>query len=1102
MRKLLFIALLFAAFPELGKASVENDTLLRVLREELVADFSELQKQDVKPYFMSFRVQETQAVSITSTNGFLGASFNDRKRTFTPQVRLGSAELDNFKFNNQAHAGQCALPLTNASSLALRSAIWLQMLQTYDRAAREYRNVQNRLRSQADNEDKAPCFSLRSNAQAANPVAPAYYEEPFATPAITEAQKREWEDRLCRVSAVFRQWPHFNESYANLQVEDQRTHLVNTEGTVVVQNRRSYRIMIQAVVRTSDGMNLPLYTSYIATSLDSLPSEAVLKRDAEDIGRRLVALESAPVADPYSGPALMSGAASGVFFHEIFGHRLEGHRMKSGGQTFRKMVGQKILPTDFQVYSDPTITHYGGQLLHGSYRYDDEGTPARRVNNVINGVLKEFLMNRIPIDGFPESNGHGRAAVGGDPVSRQSNLIIETSKPNTDAQMRKMLIDEARRQGKEYGYLFQTASSGFTFTGEGNSINSFNVNPLEVYRIYVDGRPDELVRGVDLIGTPLAMFSTIAAGGDTPYTFTGYCGAESGSVPVSATSPMLFCTKIETQRRQQKAELMPILPAPTFSESVTPASAVSSATARDSIIFAAMSDELRRSLDSLRFNGKHKPFIIDTRLKRSHRYNVRAIDGQLVDNMLTPWDLRCESEVILGDYHRSSQTTPEPGYSGGSMPAAIDYDNIRRAIWFLTDTRYKQAIGNFDNKRQELQKATLPQDETALDDLIPANPAVAITHRNPEAEDLHADELAAYVQRLSRIGREFPALTYSVAGMDLQQADIWRLSSEGVRIAQPQDDICHLYFEFRNANGYVNVDNFTRNYSTVAELLADSTSYIHDLRKNIADRLLILSDNETKDDYYVGPLLVESKAGNLIYSAASGGRHIFRAWHPYVNSDREIFAKRNRKILDEKLTIRQEPTLSTWEGKPLVGYFAKDANGQAPQAVTLVDRGIFCAQICGQTPALGTTTPTGNLRFNNPERFNAAMGLSTAPGVLRITSSKTQPMKKMRAQLLSEAQHEGYDHAYIVRDDGSFFRVSVKDGSETPVRRPNNMRISIIDLRRIKALSTEQEVCVQSEDAGPRFSIIAPKAMLLSDIEVPSASPGQLVKTVLSFPKR
>ena len=1101
MRRHIFIVLLLATFPVFGKATVENDTLLRVLSEELFADFSELQKQDVKPYFMSFRVQETHAVVIAATNGFLATSQNERKRTFTPQLRLGSPQLDNFKFNNQSHAGMFALPLTDASSSALRSAIWVQMLQTYDRATQEYRNVQNRLRSQADNEDKAPCFSVRSGEPATNSAASTYYEEPIATPVITEAQQREWEERLCRVSAVFRQWPHFTESGASLQIEDLRTHFVNTEGTKVVQNRRSYRLFVQAIVRTPDGMDLPLYNSYYAFSLDSLPSEAVIKQEAEDMGRRLVALEAAPVADPYTGPALMSGPASGVFFHEIFGHRLEGHRMKSGGQTFRKMVGEQILPTDFQVYCDPTLTHYGSQPLNGGYRYDDEGIPARRVNNVVNGVLNEFLMSRIPLDGFPESNGHGRTSEGGDPVSRQSNLIIETRKPYTDAQLRKLLIDEARRQGKEYGYYFQSASSGLTYTGEGNSINSFNVNPLEVYRIYVDGRPDELVRGVDLIGTPLAMFSTIAAGGDTPSTFIGSCGAESGWVPVSATSPMLFCTKIETQRRQQKAALMPILPAPTFSDSATPSSAVASATARDSIVFAALSDELRRSLDSLRFKGQQAPFIVDYRLRRSHEYYVNAIDGQLVNNTLTPWYFRFDSEVILGDYHCSSQNTAEPSYGGSNMPTAVDYDNIRRTAWFVTDANYKRALGNLDNKRQMLQKATLPQDETALDDLIPAKPAVAITHRTPEAENLHADEVAAYVKRLSLIGKEFPSVTYSEVGMDVQQSDIWRLTSEGVRVAQPQDDVCHLRFTFRNANGYMNYGDFNRDYSNVAELLADSTSYIQALRESIGNKLAVLTDTEAKDDYYVGPLLVESDAGNVIYGIASGRRHIFRAWHPYVNSDREIFSKLNRKILDEKLTIRQDPSLSTWEGKPLVGYFEKDANGQAPQPVTLVDRGIFRAQICGQTPALGTSSPTGNLRFNNPAQSRAALGLSTAPGVLHITSSKTQPLKKMRNQLLSDAQHEGYDHAYIIRNGGDFFRVNVKDGSETPIRRPN-LNISIIDLRRIKALSAEQEVCIQSEDAGPRFSILAPKAMLLNDIEVPSATPNQLVKTVLPFPKR
>ena len=119
----------------------------------------------------------------------------------------------------------------------------------------------------------------------------------------------------------------------------------------------------------------------------------------------------------------MSGEASGVFFHEIFGHRMEGHRMKSGGQTFRNMVGTKVLPEDFQVYCDPTLTRYGKQLLNGGYHYDEEGVKARRVNNVVDGILKEFLMSRIPLDSFPQSNGHGRAARGRNAVSRQSNLL-------------------------------------------------------------------------------------------------------------------------------------------------------------------------------------------------------------------------------------------------------------------------------------------------------------------------------------------------------------------------------------------------------------------------------------------------------------------------------------------------------------------------------------------------------------------------------------------------------------------------------------------------------------------------------------------------------
>ena len=187
------------------------------------------------------------------------------------------------------------------------------------------------------------------------------------------------------------------------------------------------------------------------------------------------------MADPYTGPAILSGPASGVFFHEIFGHRLEGHRLKTGGQTFKKMIGERVLPAAFQVYCDPTLRSYADTDLNGHYVYDDEGVKARRVDNVVDGVLKEFLMSRVPLDGFPASNGHGRTSGAGDPVSRQSNLIIETTRPHSEADLRKMLVAEAKKQGKEYGYYFKTVTSGFTYTGEGGSLNSFNVTPLEEY---------------------------------------------------------------------------------------------------------------------------------------------------------------------------------------------------------------------------------------------------------------------------------------------------------------------------------------------------------------------------------------------------------------------------------------------------------------------------------------------------------------------------------------------------------------------------------------------------------------------------------------------
>ena len=557
--KFLLFLLLFCSPVAMAQ---EQDKLLQLLKSELTYSMNELKKQAQAPYYMNLRAMDDYTVNVTSNFGAIASSRENRMRTLVPQVRLGSLELDNFKYNSQGvaqdprrgNASGVFLPLDDETAEGIREAIWRETLKRYKFAQQQLEASKTKATVSVEDEDKAPCFS--------GVIAEKYYEAPL-NGIDKMVDVAAWEKRLNEVSAVFKACPELQQGMANLTFQVYRTYLVSSEGAEVVQNRVSARVMLSASLKAADGMVLPLNMDYFAYNPDELPGIDRMVADAKEMIRRLLALRDAPVADPFTGPAILSGSASGVFFHEIFGHRIEGQRMKSenDGQTFKKMVGQLVLPADMHVYDDPTLRKYAGEDLNGFYKYDDQGVKAERVDVVVNGKLNDFLMTRTPIDGHPRTNGHARASDGFDPVSRQSNLVIETSNPKTPEELRQLLIEEVKKQGKEYGYFFKEVTSGFTFTGKG-ATNSFNVTPLEVYKVFADGRPDQLVRGVDLIGTPLSMFSNIIYAGNDARVFTGMCGAESGSIPVTAISPTILVNKVETQRKAKSQDILPILPAP------------------------------------------------------------------------------------------------------------------------------------------------------------------------------------------------------------------------------------------------------------------------------------------------------------------------------------------------------------------------------------------------------------------------------------------------------------------------------------------------------------------------------------------------------------
>ena len=536
----LISSVLFVLFTFSGILNAQtNDSLLQYLSSELNREWNVLKKEQYPPYYISYRVIESRQVYCLGSFGSLINSDTIHNRILQTNVRIGEYDKDNTRAVQEMGVpiGESVqfIPLENISE-PIKMAMWQATDQAYSSALNSYQNLL--LNKKFEEQDTVPDFTKE--------VSETYYEKPIDFGSFNFSA---WNDKVKLYSKYLTRDPKILSGSAQLRFMMERKYFYSSEGSSVVQNMVKCYLSINATMNGSDNVPVSLTLQHYYPSPDMLASDADIKREIDDLLLKLNELRNASYAEPFEGPAILSAKAAGVFFHEIFGHRIEGQRLRSeiDGQTFKNKVGDIVLPKNFTVISDPTITKYQDLLLSGNYKYDDQGIASRKVTVVENGILKEFLMSRTPIDKNSQSNGHGRCEFGNSPVARQSNLIIQSNDQYPMDKLRKLLIKECKKQKKEYGYYFAEVTGGFTNTSRFNP-NAFEVIPLEVYKVFVDGRPDELVRGVNLIGTPLAMFAEIMATGDKYEVFNGFCGAESGSIPVSAVAPALFVKQIETQR--------------------------------------------------------------------------------------------------------------------------------------------------------------------------------------------------------------------------------------------------------------------------------------------------------------------------------------------------------------------------------------------------------------------------------------------------------------------------------------------------------------------------------------------------------------------------
>lgn len=541
-----------------GVSAKGGPPLLDAMEQELQRNVTTLRLEDYEaPYFIGYQLKEEALRRVVARGGALVNREDTRNRALYVEVRVGDYQLDNTE--DKAGQGYDELVLYQPPSeaplddngAALRSALWLLTDQRYKEALAAYLRVKGMRVYRADAEEKRVSFTQEE---------PVVHVE---QPPSTSFDKARWENTARTLSRALVDSGIPFDSSVEIEARQETRWQVTSEGSRLLTGQVIYGVHVNAMARADDGMVLAHSFDVYRRDEGALPGDDELLAQTKEMLTELDGLRNASVLEPYTGPAILLPEATGVFFHEAVGHRLEGERQENDeeGHTFKGQVGKKVMPDFLSVYEDPTLAEAGGVQLNGQYGYDDQAVATFRVPLVESGVLESFILSRKPVEGATKSNGHGRAQANNTPVARMGNLIVQTSKPVTRARLKEMLLEEARKQGKPFGLIVGSITGGSTNTTS-YGYQAFKGAARTVFKVDAQTGEETLVRGVEIVGTPLASINKIVAADETVGVFNGYCGAESGYVPVSTVAPATLFSEIELQRSVRTREKGQILPPP------------------------------------------------------------------------------------------------------------------------------------------------------------------------------------------------------------------------------------------------------------------------------------------------------------------------------------------------------------------------------------------------------------------------------------------------------------------------------------------------------------------------------------------------------------
>jgi hypothetical protein len=435
----------------------------------------------------------------------------------------------------------------------------------------------------------------------------------------------------------------------------------------------------------------------------------------------------------------------------------------------------------------------------------------------------------------------------------------------------------------------------------------------------------------------------------------------------------------------------------------------------DDVILRAMRDEMERSRQ-LRVvgGGDDAPYFFSYDVTDASQFQVAAVLGSAISVARTHYRVP-QVEVRTGSYDFDDTGHIFSGrFTGsrfdGTFPLDDSYPELRDALWLSTDTAYKTAVESMSRKRAALNSAAAQTEK--LPDFAHVEPVKSIgkiAHR--KIDD------AAWTARAVKLSSLFgPVPEVIASGVDLQilEGTTYLLTNEGTSIRY-DDSLTHF---FARAEGQAADGMLVRDAASFQSLEPEKLASDDELRKAmtaVAENVRALVKAPVGESFS-GPTLFEPQAAAQLMAQLLGD-NLRAPRKPLAEPGRninflpsEFETKIGSRILPEWMDVVDDPTQSSWQGKPLVGFYQFDLEGVPPQPVSVVEKGVLKNFLTTRQPIKTSSATNGHARL-----MGSYGARSAAIGNLFVKTSQTDSVATLKAKLIAMCKERNKPYGMLVR---------------------------------------------------------------------------------------